>query len=58
MSTDTKTTLAGGGAGVLILGTVDWAALAAGNVAQIAKATTGLLLIALGYWTNKPTVPR
>ena len=53
MKNDLKTTILGSGAGALIFSTVDVAKLGALDHTEIAKVGLGVLLVLLGYFTNK-----
>jgi len=52
---DLGSTIAGGGAGLLLLNSVDWAAIAHG---QLVKLSVAILLILLGYVMYKANKDR
>jgi hypothetical protein len=53
MNNDLKTTLVGGAAGLAALGQVDVTKLIAGDPAEIAKVAFGVLVMVLGFFTNR-----
>ncbi len=54
MNADTKTTVYGGGAGLMTLLTlVDWRKVFQGDPSEAGKIVIGILLALQGYYTNK-----
>ena len=53
MTTNSLTTLAGGGAGIAMITEADWPGIMSGHFQSFGRVVCGVLLIVLGFFTNR-----